>query len=95
MSIGPEYYGAFGLNASGYLLAPISHRPSSASLPTASSSFSLQHYLVPHDHVPNQPILDLGELLDPIAEAVVRDDARVQLAGKRKKEIVGVGPGRA
>ena len=60
----------------------------------ASTGPLLEHHFALDDHVFDQPLPERGVLLDPVLEAVVGDDARVELLGEGEDEVVGVGAGR-
>src|SRR5688572_24051060 len=61
---------------------------------SASPDALLEYHLAFHDHVPNEPATDVLELRHPVAEAIVADDPRTELASEREDEIIGVRAGR-
>src|SRR3712207_123148 len=54
----------------------------------------LEHHLALDDHVLDEPLPERRVLLDPVLEAVVGDDARVQFFGEGENEVIGVRAGR-
>src|SRR3954464_13445331 len=64
------------------------------SLAVASLRAPLQHDFMLKNHVADDTFANFGECLHPVAKAIVRHDAGVDLAREQEDEIVGIGAGR-